>query len=400
MLWIDDQITAFGSHIDELEETGYSITEAATAEEALSTIAAGSTFDVILVDLKMPDADGIELLARVCGEVEDLKQTKIIVLSSFLYEPRIRRRLVDLDMNVALLEKTGGTREGGSTSLAERIGDVLSRGHVASPVDQFTRWDEQASASDPFEISLRAYLDSPLVVRYQLDEKAEKATRMARRQLNQQGVIWSLFCGSSNEPLSSATDAGEIPSDDQVFALASGLDHPPYEFFEDGQFEEHTAEGRSDSRATGSGGCPGSPDYPFFRIGIVHHHDRGVSVNLSRDFHFDSGLDMTAFALETALEIGLEVDKARPAKFVRYSGVHHAFYPASGDGYVVRGSRGTLSVSVAGRAYVNWDDTPFSRRCRDFKCAVGSLCFRRHALLGRDLLVDNQLELDLKPIGF
>lgn len=348
----------------------------------------------------MPDADGIELLARVCGQVGDIQETKIIVLSSFLYEPRIRRRLVDLNMNVGLLEKTGTRRDGGTASLAERIREVLKRENLAPPSEQFTRWDKQASSSDPFEISLQSYLDSPLVVRSQLDEKAERATRDTRTNLLDQGIIWSLFCGSSNEPLSTATDVAEIPSDDQVFALASGLDRPPFEFFEDGQFEEHTEEARAPrSRANGSSGCPGSPDYPFFRIGIVHHHDSGVSVNLSRDFHFDSGLDVTAFALETALEIGLEVDKARPAKFVRYEGSHHAFYPAEGEGYVVRGNRGTLEVAIAGRAYVKWDETPFDRRCRDFSCAASSRCFRRHALLGRDLLVENQLELDVRRIG-
>ncbi|HEX5762169.1 MAG TPA: response regulator [Solirubrobacterales bacterium] len=401
LLWVDDQIAAFGSHIEDLEENGYSVTQAATVEEALSTIHSGARFDVVLVDLKMLESDGIQLLARLGSGPPDLEGTKIVVLSSFLYETKIRKRLVDLNMNVALLEKTGKPGKGQAASLAERLEAILSREDVAPPPsDQFSRWDREASSTDPFEISLRSYLDSPMVVRSQLDHKAEVATRQAREELAERSVVWSLFCGSSEKPEMTASDMSDIPPDEQIFTLASRLDRPPYEFFERGEFEEHTGHGQAPNAAIGDlRGCPGSPDYPFFKIRVVHQRENNISINLSRDFHFDSGLDVTAFALTTALQIGLDVDKTRPAKFVRYGGKQHAFYPATGDAFVERGNRGTLSVAIAGRAYLNWDETPFSRQCKDFDCSAGALCARRYALLGRNILVENELQLDLRGIG-
>jgi CheY-like chemotaxis protein len=400
LLWVDDQIQAFGSHIDDLEESGFSVTTAATTDEALSIVRDGDRFDVILVDLKMPNSDGIELLAQLDLEIDDAQETKIIVLSSFLYQGVIRSRLVKLNMNVGLLEKTRKRASHPASSLAQRINDIVSRDDSALRTsDQFSDWDRLARASDPFDISLESYLDSPMVVRLQLDKEARTATEEVRGELAGEGVVWSLFCGSSHTPVWTAFDVSEIPSDEQVFDLASGQGHPPYEFFEQGEFEEHTGV-TSEPQATSrpSKGCPGAPDYPFFNVRVVHHLG-DVPINRSRDFHFDSGLDVSAFGLETALKIGLEVENDRPAKFVQYDGEEHAFYTLSGDAYVERDVLGTLQVAIGGRAYLDWDATPFSRRCENFGCTAGKLCYRRHALLGRNLLVENGMQLDLRRIN-
>jgi CheY-like chemotaxis protein len=396
ILWIDDQISAFGPHIEDLEDSGFEVIAVATADEALSTVRRGDHFDANLVDLKMPDSDGIALLAQLCAEVRDLESTKIVVLSSFLYDPIVRRRLVDLNMNVALLEKTRGPADGPAVSFVQRVEDVLSRKDAApSTRDQFTTWDQTADSLDPFEISFESYRDSPMVVRLQLDLRAQAATKAIRAELAERGVVWSLFCGSSEEPLETATELSEIPSDEQIFSLASGKGHPPYEFYERGEFEELTGTGLSETTADAEG-CPGAPDYPFFRIGVVHHLEDDLSITRARDFHFDSGLDVTAFHLEAALKLGLDVDSDKPAKFVQYGPRSHAFYTVSGDAFVERGNRGSLQVRISGRAYAEWAASPFSRRCADFGCSEGELCYRRHALLGRNLLVENEMQLDLR----
>ncbi len=399
ILWVDDQISMFGPHIEELEDSGYEVIAVATADEALSTIRRGDHFDAILVDLKMADSDGVDLLAELYAAVDKMMRTKVIVLSSFLYDPIIRRRLVALNMNVALLEKTRTPADGPTASFVQRVDEVLEREAASPPAsDQFTHWDLAAKALDPFEITLESYRDSPIVVRQQLDRKAQAATGAVRAALVAQGVVWSLFCGSSEEPLLTATQVSDIPSDEQIFGLASGKGRPPYEFYERGEFEELVGTGVPSHSQAGHGveGCPGAPDYPFFRIGVVHLRESDFSINRSRDFHFDSGLDVTAFDLEAALKLGLDVDSDKPAKFVHYGGKDHAFYTLHGDAYVERGNRGSLQVTLTGRAYADWSAAPFSRRCEDFGCDEGTLCYRRHALLGRNLLEENALQLDLR----
>jgi CheY-like chemotaxis protein len=397
LLWVDNQIGKFGPHIDNLRECGFRVTAVASAEEAISTIRSRATFDVIMVDLKMPKEDGIELLRRIKEEGHDSGKTKIIVLSSFLYEKVIRGRLVDLNMNVVLLEKVGGGPERKNESLAERVLAKVTRDDAAQPAkEEFSRWDKMAKSLDPFEISYEGYLESPMLVRRQLDSEARAATKKARTRLAKDGVVWVLFCGSAKEPSQTATDISEIPSDEEIFALASGRGHPPYEFFDQGEFEE--LEGTVADPGGASGGKGGCTDYPFFKLRVMHQHEDDVSFNRSRDFHFDSGLDVTAFSLETALEFGLDVDYARPAKFITYREKEHAFYPTSGEAVVERGDRGTLSIQISGRAYLEWEEAPFSRRCRDFRCTAGEMCFRRHALLGRNLLVENELQLDIRDI--
>jgi CheY-like chemotaxis protein len=401
ILWVDDQITAFGPHIDELEDSGYEVVAAETSDQALEAMRSGTHFDAILVDLKMPDTDGIELLHELYSEVHDVYTTKVIVLSSFLHDRTIRRRLVELNMRVGLLEKTSASAAGKPASLAARLEEVFSRDDVAVPSsDQFTDWDEAANALDPFEVSLESYLESPMVVRLQLDRKAQSLTREVRQQLASRGVVWSLFCGSARIPLREVTDVSEIPPDEEVFALASGAGHPPYEFYGEGEFEELASSDLGmPRRGTAHEGCAGAPDYPFFRIAVLHLREDNFAFSHSREVHFDSGLDTTAFELDSALEMGLAVDTASPARFVRYNGSDHAFYTLTGDARVERGGRGALQVTITGRAYPDWATSPFCRRCDAFGCATSDVCHRRHALLGRNLLIENTLELDLRRVG-
>src|SRR4051812_1719628 len=102
ILWIDDQISGFGAHIDELGDNDYDVTQVETADQALAALEAGVEFDAILVDLKLAESDGITLLDKLYKWLGVNKTTKLIVVSSFLYEPTIRRRLVEANMRVQL----------------------------------------------------------------------------------------------------------------------------------------------------------------------------------------------------------------------------------------------------------------------------------------------------------
>jgi CheY-like chemotaxis protein len=94
-----------------LEATGCTATEARNGTEALHAIG-DAFFEIMLMDLSMPDTDGFELLRAVRAEVPQLK---IIVMSGFMcgtllsaarlsgaaailtkpFEPRVLRYIVD-----------------------------------------------------------------------------------------------------------------------------------------------------------------------------------------------------------------------------------------------------------------------------------------------------------------
>ncbi len=64
ILWVDDEIDQFRSHLLFLESEGLSVKTAASAPEALDALARES-FNLILLDYRMPGVDGLTLLKEV-----------------------------------------------------------------------------------------------------------------------------------------------------------------------------------------------------------------------------------------------------------------------------------------------------------------------------------------------
>ncbi len=63
VLVIDDDLSVLGSTIRALEDNGYEADSARTGEEAIAK-SKKNAYDVALVDLKLPDMDGLEILSR------------------------------------------------------------------------------------------------------------------------------------------------------------------------------------------------------------------------------------------------------------------------------------------------------------------------------------------------
>lgn len=80
VLTIDDSVTARKTIRNILEPEGHHVVEASSAEKALAMLRNGREFDVILLDLRMPDMDGYAFLD--CIHEEDLAvDAKIIAVT-------------------------------------------------------------------------------------------------------------------------------------------------------------------------------------------------------------------------------------------------------------------------------------------------------------------------------
>ncbi len=77
MLVVDDDLSIIRCTIKALEKNGFEADSAKTGEEAI-TKAKEHTYDVALIDLKLPDMDGIEILSRA-----NLSNTVKIMLTGY-----------------------------------------------------------------------------------------------------------------------------------------------------------------------------------------------------------------------------------------------------------------------------------------------------------------------------
>ncbi len=72
LLVVDDEEGIRFLYQEEFEECGYSVDVAACGEEALQKLDEGEPFDLIILDIKMPGIDGVEVLREIKEKSENL----------------------------------------------------------------------------------------------------------------------------------------------------------------------------------------------------------------------------------------------------------------------------------------------------------------------------------------
>lgn len=64
LLIVEDEENLRDLYAEDLEESGYNVTKASNGKEAINLVRNG-TFDLIIMDIRMPEMDGIETLGKV-----------------------------------------------------------------------------------------------------------------------------------------------------------------------------------------------------------------------------------------------------------------------------------------------------------------------------------------------
>lgn len=81
-----------------LELDGFVVAaEAGSAEEAMATIA-GADPDVVVIDYKMPDVNGLETAARIRAE----RSEQVMILYTAFVDPELEQRARDVGVSVVL----------------------------------------------------------------------------------------------------------------------------------------------------------------------------------------------------------------------------------------------------------------------------------------------------------
>lgn len=113
VLVIDDHIDARVLLEDFLQSRGYYVSVAKNGNEALALLRGGLDFDLILLDLVMPESDGFQLIAALRTLPQPLRKVPVIVLSGAA--PRTLRgtkavlsKPIELDVLLKVIERVLG----------------------------------------------------------------------------------------------------------------------------------------------------------------------------------------------------------------------------------------------------------------------------------------------------
>lgn len=378
LLWVDDDIAEMGPYLDALRDAGFDVATACSHDEAIAAASVGS-FKVVLVDILMPPPDGIEVLRRMH---ELLPTAALGALSSYLYLDRYRAQLRDLDFPVELIDKDmpNVMAEEFHIRFIEPIRQLAERGVQTTIAEQERRVAEIGDI-DPFSIPLHEFLQKSILEKDHLAQEARKIVAAPLKRAFQDGYIWVVFCGSSQQPRGAAKTPEEVMPEERIMEFARNAQRAPFQFFRPIDVDDMWSD---------CGPSTYARDYPTlsFELGadLVHAH-------------FDTGAPITFFSYESLVQRGV----IKPTGF---------FSPASrGDveywcvpldiEVMLQCQKGgpKRMVHLRGQAVRDWLEAPYARFCREdcdqFRTHEKRLCKHRIALVGRNILTENKLTVVL-----
>ncbi len=166
ILWADDEIDLLKPHIMFLEEKGYQVTTAVSADEALSAIHEEG-FDLLFLDENMPGQTGLEVLPTIKkqqpslpvimitkSEEEFLMEDAIgAQISDYLIKPVNPKQILlsikkQVDNKRLVSEKVTRSYQQDFTNLSMKVNEPLSADEWIDVYQQLTHWDIELEKSE------------------------------------------------------------------------------------------------------------------------------------------------------------------------------------------------------------------------------------------------------------
>jgi len=141
VLSVDDQEINRAIVARQLEAQGMAVTSAASGAEALGFFAKGESFDVVLLDMQMPEMDGIELAAKIHA-LDGCQSVPLVMLTS------ARREFANRDFARVL------TKPVKAAQLADALVKVLGGASVDDPAKAKPEVDKELAKRCPLKILL------------------------------------------------------------------------------------------------------------------------------------------------------------------------------------------------------------------------------------------------------
>lgn len=98
-LIVDDDISVLKNFSRLLSENGFEVKAVETGKEAISLVDKQS-FDLVLIDFKLPDIDGAELLEKIRGKIS--KAIKIMITG--FPSTELENRVIDLGIDAYVIK--------------------------------------------------------------------------------------------------------------------------------------------------------------------------------------------------------------------------------------------------------------------------------------------------------
>ena len=166
ILWADDEIDLLKPHIMFLEEKGYQVQTATSADEAVSSIQSEG-FDVLFLDENMPGQTGLEVLPSIKHQQPDLPVIMITKSEEeFLMEDAIGSQISDylikpvnpkqillsikkqVDNKRLVSEKVTRSYQQDFTNLSMQVNEQLSADEWIDVYQKLAYWDIELEKSD------------------------------------------------------------------------------------------------------------------------------------------------------------------------------------------------------------------------------------------------------------
>lgn len=92
VLVVDDEALIRWSLTQTLEDRGFEVQQASSASDALECVTSDDSFDVVLLDFRLPDSNDLSLLARM----RQLLPGAAVILMTAYSTPEVAQRALDL----------------------------------------------------------------------------------------------------------------------------------------------------------------------------------------------------------------------------------------------------------------------------------------------------------------